>query len=278
MISEYIKSARELSSFTVMESSSVTSFANPPEEFQKKFCGSSMLDAYLFAASICNIIQKKFEINSDVGLSDVLTKKGHVLDFGVGWGRVARLFAHRFDARRIFGVDVNSTALAMASAALPNATFNLINGQEKLCFRDDLFNLVYSISVFSHLGKNAQKMWAEEISRVLAPGGVAIVTYHGPWLIDIIERPELRNGSPWHEALSQFSSASKEIRESWDEEGFYFLPSGGEPSSSKDVYGDALASQRWVSSLWAECGVSLVEWIEDRSVYPQCVAVLIKND
>jgi SAM-dependent methyltransferase len=39
---------------------------------------------------------------------------------------------------------------------------------------------VYSISVFSHLDERLSDAWAAEVERVLEPGGVALLSVHGP--------------------------------------------------------------------------------------------------
>ena len=43
----------------------------------------------------------------------------------------------------------------------------------------DHFDLVLGLSVMTHLTRHAQEVWLEEIRRVLRPGGIAILTFHG---------------------------------------------------------------------------------------------------
>jgi SAM-dependent methyltransferase len=48
-----------------------------------------------------------------------------------------------------------------------------------LPFEDASFDLVYSISVFTHLDEEMQDAWLNELKRVLRPGGILIITVHG---------------------------------------------------------------------------------------------------
>ncbi len=46
-----------------------------------------------------------------------------------------------------------------------------------LPFRDDKFSLIYALSVMTHTGY-LQDMWLLELSRILRPGGVMVLTIH----------------------------------------------------------------------------------------------------
>jgi ubiquinone/menaquinone biosynthesis C-methylase UbiE len=48
-----------------------------------------------------------------------------------------------------------------------------------LKFPGNMFDLVYLISIFTHLEIETQKFWINELSRVLKPGGFLLFTYHG---------------------------------------------------------------------------------------------------
>ena len=50
---------------------------------------------------------------------------------------------------------------------------------ESLPFEDESFDLVYSVSVFSHLDEALGDQWLRELRRVLRAGGVALLTVHG---------------------------------------------------------------------------------------------------
>lgn len=109
-----------------------------------------------------------------------------VFDFGCGCGRVARWWAadERFE---VHGSDVNLAAIEWCTAKLSSAEFRVNGLEPPLPYAGESFDLLYSISVFTHLPVALQMRWAAELARVLRPGGVALLTMHG----DLFARKEL---------------------------------------------------------------------------------------
>jgi SAM-dependent methyltransferase len=105
---------------------------------------------------------------------------GSVLDFGCGSARVLPHVAARAPEARCEGCDVDAEAIAWAAARHPELRLAAIGPSPPLPYRAASFALVYSISVFSHLDERAQDAWLAELARVLAPGGVALLSVHGP--------------------------------------------------------------------------------------------------
>jgi SAM-dependent methyltransferase len=100
-----------------------------------------------------------------------------VLDFGCGCGRVTRYF--RKHEGEVAGSDVNRDAVAWCRANLPFGNFELNGLAPPLVFADASFDLVYALSVFTHLTADLQLAWRDELRRVLRPGGRLLVTTHG---------------------------------------------------------------------------------------------------
>ena len=48
-----------------------------------------------------------------------------------------------------------------------------------LPYPDEYFDVVYCLSVFTHLNESMQDLWIEELSRILKPGGVLLLTIYG---------------------------------------------------------------------------------------------------
>lgn len=253
---------------------------NPPAEFQKKFCGSAMLDAYLFGAAFCNILADEIEGIEGATLGDRMATGWQLLDFGCGWGRVTRLLALKYGQRGLFGLDVNPQALAAASTAMPYASFSLLGNLPLSPLRDGLIDLAISVSVFSHLNAAYQDAWAGDLARLVRPGGLAFITYHGPWLMDSIE--EFGSGtrlppSAWHAALGRQTDRLSSYHNNWACGRFSFLRTGGEAMGGGDAYGDALVPCSWADRLWRSKDFTMIKWIEDKRLYPQCIAVLQRN-
>ena len=107
-----------------------------------------------------------------------LERLGSILDFGCGCGRVTRRWAD-LNGTAIHGSDANERAVAWCRRNLPFASFDTNGLGPPLAYRDESFELVYALSVFTHLPEELQLAWMGELERVLRPGGVLLLTAHG---------------------------------------------------------------------------------------------------
>lgn len=118
-----------------------------------------------------------------------------VLDFGCGCGRVTRWWGDF--AGSVAGSDVSGPAVEWCRANLPFARFETNALAPPLAFDDESFDLVYALSVFTHLTAELQLAWRDELRRVLRPGGRLLVTTHGRSYVprlDDEERARFENG------------------------------------------------------------------------------------
>jgi SAM-dependent methyltransferase len=106
-----------------------------------------------------------------------LEEVGAVLDFGCGCGRVTRYWDGFTGS--VSGSDVSAGAVDWCRANLPFARFEVNSLAPPLAFADESFDLVYALSVFTHLTGELQLAWRDELRRVLRPGGRLLLTTHG---------------------------------------------------------------------------------------------------
>ena len=104
---------------------------------------------------------------------------GRWLDFGSGCGRVARHLFGRSPISDYRGVDVDRAQIAWAGRHLPGR-FSTIAPAPPMAFAGESFDVVFTISVFTHLDEAEQIAWLEELRRLLRPGGLLIATTHAP--------------------------------------------------------------------------------------------------
>jgi SAM-dependent methyltransferase len=119
-----------------------------------------------------------------------------VLDFGCGCGRVIR-HLRALGAKGLWGVDYNASLIEWCQRHLAFAHFETNDLHPPLHFADDTFDLVYALSVFTHLPEVLQFQWMAELSRVLKPGGHLLMTTHGEYYLNIMldgEQARFRSG------------------------------------------------------------------------------------
>ena len=104
---------------------------------------------------------------------------GAVLDWGVGHGRVLRHMPLAGMTGPLHGVDIDPDNIAWARDHLKSLDMRVGPLMPPSPYEDDSFDLVYGISVMTHLTRHVQEAWLAEIARILKPGGVAMLTFSG---------------------------------------------------------------------------------------------------
>jgi SAM-dependent methyltransferase len=120
-----------------------------------------------------------------------------ILDFGCGPGRILRHLGPLAGRSELHGVDVDEDAIEWCAAHIPFAHFAVGPHEPPLPYPDGHFGLVYNHSVFTHIDERRQDLWLAELARVLAPGGIALLTVHST--------------RQWNQALSQFAAAGEDV-------------------------------------------------------------------
>ena len=112
----------------------------------------------------------------DMGIAIGSTHR--VLDFGCGCGRTIAWLLRDSDAE-FHGVDVDRDAVDWCKNHLRDGHFLANASIPPLPYPDEYFDVVYCLSVFTHLNESMQDLWIQELSRILKPGGVLLLTIYG---------------------------------------------------------------------------------------------------
>lgn len=90
-----------------------------------------------------------------------------MIDFGVCWGRIARLFLRDVTPQNIVGLEVDEAFIEMSkSLGLPVEIYK-VDPLGPSSLTSNTFDFVTAYSVFSHLDEIAADKWVEEFYRVL---------------------------------------------------------------------------------------------------------------
>jgi SAM-dependent methyltransferase len=172
-----------------------------------------------------------------------------VLDFGCGSGRVIRHLPGHLPGARLHGSDVDADAIGWAQHNLPGIQFSVNPYRPPLPFEDDSFDLVYSISVFTHLNEQYQDDWLREIARVVRPGGLALLTVHGEYAFN-----EFKSGR--YVSNTRSCSERVAVHGSIEDEGFVYEPyeittwNGRDFPGIDDTFGLTFHSRDYVERHW----------------------------
>lgn len=104
---------------------------------------------------------------------------GKVLDWGCGHGRVTRYLRMLGANGPLHGIDIDHQNVEWAQRHLAGITFADGPLMPPTRYRAGLFDLVFGISVMTHLAVEVQRTWLEELRRILKPGGLALLTFTG---------------------------------------------------------------------------------------------------
>jgi SAM-dependent methyltransferase len=148
-----------------------------------------------------------------------------VLDFGCGSGKVMRHFLAEAAECELWGCDIDAPSIAWINAELNPPLRAFTNAEAPpLDVADGAFDLVWSISVFTHLTDHWAG-WLAELHRVLAPDGLAIVSFLGgamyevwtgePWQPDRIGMTVLDHGQDWERGGPTVFHSPWWLREHW---------------------------------------------------------------
>ena len=123
-----------------------------------------------------------------------------VLDFGCGCGRVLSRMPSS-GSTRYFGVDLHEKALQWLREAMPEGTFSVGSAMPPVDIGVQDFDLIYAVSVLTHLPQEQEGAWLDEWHRLLKVGGHLIATFRAEdWVEQItIERQKMAIHNAWSE-------------------------------------------------------------------------------
>jgi len=118
-------------------------------------------------------------------------KGASILDWGCGPARVIRHLPALVEEGSFYGTDYNGQSIAWCSANFTDIYFHSNDLMPGLIYEKQWFDLVYGISIFTHLSQEAHEAWLNELIRVLKSGGILLFTLHGNSFREKLTPPEM---------------------------------------------------------------------------------------
>ncbi|MDQ0323505.1 SAM-dependent methyltransferase [Pararhizobium capsulatum DSM 1112] len=161
----------------------------PPPMLRFRVSGSFDVDQFL---EVGRRGARELEVLARLGGKDLACCPA-VLDFACGCGRVIRHFQDHAPEARWYGSDIDGEAIRWCKEKLGAvAGFTENDFRPPMSFDPDSFDVVYSVSLFTHLDEDDQFRWLGELARVLRKNGLLIATAHGPYTHQQLPPADLR--------------------------------------------------------------------------------------
>jgi len=104
-----------------------------------------------------------------------------LLDFGCGCGRLLAGLPFLLDHTEIHGCDVDGEAVSYCAENIPRVIAAPNQFEPPSRYSPEMFDAIFAYSVFTHLDRDLQAAWLAEFARILARGGILILTLHGEY-------------------------------------------------------------------------------------------------
>ena len=103
-----------------------------------------------------------------------------IYEWGCGPARVIRQLPPLIKSNVSFHAsDYNPETISWCRQNIPGIQFEINGLHPPLPYEESKFDFIYAISVFTHLSEDNGLAWANELYRVMKPGGVLLITTSG---------------------------------------------------------------------------------------------------
>ncbi len=155
-----------------------------------------------------------------------LLQTGSFLEFASGHGRFTRHLVKAMGAERVTVSDVVKDAVDFSQRTFGVQGFVSTSAPEALVW-PQRYDVVFVLSLFSHLPRSTWARWLTRLYDGVAPGGVLVFTTHG-------------------QRATAFDNVTL------DDEGFFFAPSSESNAIDRFEYGTTFTSEEFVRARIAE--------------------------
>jgi SAM-dependent methyltransferase len=157
-----------------------------------------------------------------------------ILDFGCGYGRIARLMYYFTDPEHLIGVDPWDRSIELCHEAGFGDNFRQSDYLPRdLPVGDTRFDLIYAFSVFTHLSERATRQALDTLRGYVRDDGLLLITIRPVeyWSV----------GCPDNDAATALAAQHRQV-------GFAFQPHDREQVEGDITYGDTSMTAEWLAA------------------------------
>ncbi|NTV83151.1 MAG: class I SAM-dependent methyltransferase [Bacteroidales bacterium] len=104
----------------------------------------------------------------------------NILDWGCGPARIVRHLPDFLDKScAVYGTDYNPESIAWNKKSIKGVNFNLNYAEPPLPYVNNSFDIIYGISIFTHLPEDLHYKWFDELVRISKNNGIIFLTLQG---------------------------------------------------------------------------------------------------
>jgi SAM-dependent methyltransferase len=158
-----------------------------------------------------------------------------MLDFGCGYGRIARLMYYYSNYADVIGVDPWDESIRICREDGLGDNFIQSEYLPKTLPVNGHFDFIYAFSVFTHTSERVTRTCLNTLIDYLAPGGLAVIT--------------IRPVDYWAKHNYDAATGNREVLVAdHNARGFAFLPHDRAPIDGEVVYGDTSMTIDWLEA------------------------------
>lgn len=221
----------------MLESNTLTEL--PPESLMARVAGSA--DGSSFNSSGARTVDEWSRAIAAMGKTfhDFET----IVDFGCGCGRALRHLVRQLQpSQKLIGVDVDREAIDWVARSHKDVKARQLGLRPPAPIESGTVDLVVSHSVFTHLPEDVQSEWLADLHRVLKPGALFIVSFHGRKVANEYKNYLLEAKRP--------EEADHFIRR-YERYGFFYIQGRTEAELALPVYyGSAFHTVEYIEENW----------------------------
>jgi 2-polyprenyl-3-methyl-5-hydroxy-6-metoxy-1,4-benzoquinol methylase len=150
-------------------------FPDPGAERRLRVHGNTDIGSFLIQGSSA-FVKHERSLNKVCGKA--FEDFPRILDWGCGCGRLTRYFADRPNCN-VKGTDIDKSNVAWCNEHFDFASFETCAIDPPTPYPEKSFDLVFGISVMTHLDERDRASWLGELSRICSDGAIVLLTVQG---------------------------------------------------------------------------------------------------